>query len=722
MALQKPNFNLLGRSALNVKRSKISASTFSSPLKMSKNISFMKSPGVGQKLTSGSLQSIFGNQELLKAPSIPNAGEGILSSNLILTELSETNRILGEIQKQLAIDFTNRITEKEKNLSNMRKGIFGKRSKDEEDALEAKKKIDKESSFLSKTFDAVTKPAKGIFEKLKEFFALLLTGIVTSAAFEWLKDEGNRKKLSEFFDWVADHWKWIVGVIVGGVLIKGLLGLLGALGGIKTLINLIPRRIPRGPGGGLGNIPCLPVRCVPELAASRVLKMAMIAASMLEAKRLWPWLKDIQGKARIPESDAPGRQPIPIPDWVTAFKPFAESLIAGKIMSIKSLIDLMLEDNRIKSLTTRVETLESQGGQAVDSSTSAESSTSSLEKAQSNWSVAQEKWKELYSASTVFMTGKLAEIKQAWSEIDWRKVMADVNEVVGYLDLLVGLVGVLIPEPTTSGAGAVLMLNRINKIRRLWNLRKLAPSTQKDGGLIVPTFAKGGKTKRKKKACCSNCAMGFSAGKMSDGGKLNGPSHAEGGIPIEVEGGEYIVNKSDTTKFLPILEDINYNSGEMWQHFVNATSILNTNLKDQLIINDKISKILTEFNDKLYDLSLAYATDTVMARASQVSDIPSLASSTSSFSGATASLTPVVTVIPKLLTVGKRERVVRNVSLDIPGDSTTIDARSNKSDVSSESVAVKPMASTQGISMTPSPVDSYNVSRMAAVYSLYGIG
>ena len=241
MALQKPNFNLLGRSALNVKRSKISASTFSSPLKMSKNISFMKSPGVGQKLTSGSLNSIFANQELLKAPSIPNAGEGILSSNLILTELSETNRILGEIQKQLAIDFTNRITEKEKNLSNMRKGIFGKRSKDEEDALEAKKKIDKDSSFLSKTFDAVTKPAKGIFEKLKEFFALLLTGIVTSAAFKWLKDENNRKKLSRFFDWVGDHWKWIVGVIAGGVLIGGILNLLGALGGIKTLIDLIPK-------------------------------------------------------------------------------------------------------------------------------------------------------------------------------------------------------------------------------------------------------------------------------------------------------------------------------------------------------------------------------------------------------------------------------------------------------------------------------------------------
>ena len=28
------------------------------------------------------------------------------------------------------------------------------------------------------------------------------------------------------------------------------------------------------------------------------------------------------------------------------------------------------------------------------------------------------------------------------------------------------------------------------------------------------------------------------------GGKLNGPSHEEGGIPIEVEGGEFIVNIS----------------------------------------------------------------------------------------------------------------------------------------------------------------------------------
>ena len=42
------------------------------------------------------------------------------------------------------------------------------------------------------------------------------------------------------------------------------------------------------------------------------------------------------------------------------------------------------------------------------------------------------------------------------------------------------------------------------------------------------------------------------------GGKLNGPSHEEGGIPIEVEGGEYIIRKeSVNAETKPILEKIN---------------------------------------------------------------------------------------------------------------------------------------------------------------------
>ena len=45
---------------------------------------------------------------------------------------------------------------------------------------------------------------------------------------------------------------------------------------------------------------------------------------------------------------------------------------------------------------------------------------------------------------------------------------------------------------------------------------------------------------------------------MKKGGKLKGKSHKDGGIPIEVEGGEYIIKKSSVNKQTePILEEIN---------------------------------------------------------------------------------------------------------------------------------------------------------------------
>ena len=42
------------------------------------------------------------------------------------------------------------------------------------------------------------------------------------------------------------------------------------------------------------------------------------------------------------------------------------------------------------------------------------------------------------------------------------------------------------------------------------------------------------------------------------GGKTNGPSHTKGGIPIEVEGGEYIIKKKSVNEETePYLEYIN---------------------------------------------------------------------------------------------------------------------------------------------------------------------
>ena len=46
--------------------------------------------------------------------------------------------------------------------------------------------------------------------------------------------------------------------------------------------------------------------------------------------------------------------------------------------------------------------------------------------------------------------------------------------------------------------------------------------------------------------------------KYTKGGKLNGKSHSKGGIPIEAEGGEYVIQKSSVNgKTEPYLEYIN---------------------------------------------------------------------------------------------------------------------------------------------------------------------
>ena len=46
--------------------------------------------------------------------------------------------------------------------------------------------------------------------------------------------------------------------------------------------------------------------------------------------------------------------------------------------------------------------------------------------------------------------------------------------------------------------------------------------------------------------------------KYVKGGRTNGPSHDKGGIPIEVEGGEYVIKKSSVNgETEPYLEYIN---------------------------------------------------------------------------------------------------------------------------------------------------------------------
>lgn len=73
--------------------------------------------------------------------------------------------------------------------------------------------------------------------------------------------------------------------------------------------------------------------------------------------------------------------------------------------------------------------------------------------------------------------------------------------------------------------------------------------------------------------------------KYANGGLLSGPSHNDGGIPVgntgvEVEGGEYVVNKKATAKYLPLLEQIN-DYGSSVRKFANGGEMNLTTGSDQ---------------------------------------------------------------------------------------------------------------------------------------------
>ena len=172
--------------------------------------------------------------------------ESLGSQESITNTLSETNRILVEIQKQLSLDFATRIAEEKVLVKKIKAAESKKRFAAKEAAVESVKKI---GSTLNNTFDKVIAPAKSIFSKMVEFFQLILTGIALNAAFKWLQDPLNRQKLDSVFQFIGDHWKEILAVFIGVKIFGVLYKLYRAAKFLKGIIDWILKK-PKPPGGG----------------------------------------------------------------------------------------------------------------------------------------------------------------------------------------------------------------------------------------------------------------------------------------------------------------------------------------------------------------------------------------------------------------------------------------------------------------------------------------
>ena len=87
--------------------------------------------------------------------------------------------------------------------------------------------------------------------------------------------------------------------------------------------------------------------------------------------------------------------------------------------------------------------------------------------------------------------------------------------------------------------------------------------------------------------------------KLERGGKIKGPSHAAGGININVEGGEYWVRKSMVPRYEPVLKDINENGGRMWEEFIKGVKLQKIINDESMSTSKEFEKLLTKYNEIL---------------------------------------------------------------------------------------------------------------------------
>ena len=132
----------------------------------------------------------FGNRR--KSPALESSSPALKSQSSIENTLSETNKILVDIQKQLALDFSMRIAdEKEKNKT-LKEEKSKRKFALKEGSLESVKKI---GSIVKSGASAVLAPVESAFDKILEFITLIGAGVATNTVFNWLSDDGNKKTL-----------------------------------------------------------------------------------------------------------------------------------------------------------------------------------------------------------------------------------------------------------------------------------------------------------------------------------------------------------------------------------------------------------------------------------------------------------------------------------------------------------------------------------------------
>lgn len=235
--------------------------------------------------------------------------------------LEQSNKLLSQIKEQLSLDFLSRINQEKKELSDYKKRIAAQKVRDKEKKLETGGR-----GLLGKTLSAVVAPAKSIFQKLLDFFSIILTGILVNSAFKWLQKPENQEKLKKFFEFLKEYWQELL-IVFGAVKLLGLVRKIWKVANaIKGLIDFfkkkpqLPCNCPKSPAQNIDD--CLPLKdCIDSLVKNprRNGPMLEALASLIIATSAFEPVRKLlnQKGLPVPPIPAPAVAPPP-PQAVTA--------------------------------------------------------------------------------------------------------------------------------------------------------------------------------------------------------------------------------------------------------------------------------------------------------------------------------------------------------------------------------------------------------------------
>jgi len=199
------------------------------------------------KIGSGGLEKRIANNER-KITSIKNIfksqkidiGEKLSPSKITIETLqeqvNENNKLLIKLGDAMSLDYNDRLKEEKKKTKVEREKLLAKKRRDKETAIETRKKFTK---LVGTTLSGAASPFKNIFSKIFDFFKLIVTGTAINSAMEWYKDDGNKKKVENFFNFLKENANTILLIIGAIVAVDIAIKLAGVVLAAKALVGLV---------------------------------------------------------------------------------------------------------------------------------------------------------------------------------------------------------------------------------------------------------------------------------------------------------------------------------------------------------------------------------------------------------------------------------------------------------------------------------------------------